>query len=454
MPFDFGNEVIVRQASCVLLLSCCSLVACAYDASDPAETPSESDSDVDVATAVSSAVADSPVYLDGALASPWRNWSWSSTVALANAEAPLVANSKSQIKVTSKTAWAALALANPTGDMLVDDYDSLQFDVRGPAAVTLQLAIEPLAGGTTAVRANVAVTKGWKRQTVKLSALAGSLTKFGKIDWIVPTTGKTFYIDNVKLVARATPATPGGGTAPVTDAKTSPTYPVAPITGVTKGDVVNMTYAGGSYSMFVPQSYDSSHGTPTALLLWSHGCGGNAYGDAWVVSPGGNQSWITASLGGRDGKCWNVSTDSALVLGAIDDVSKRLNIDPRRVIIGGYSSGGDLSYRTAFNNAKRFAGIIAENTSPFRDTGAAQAALISAAAWKLNVAHLAHTGDTTYPIARVRTETDALKAAGFPVTVIEMAGTHYDQDTATTGTTYDLRKYLLPFIDAGWQAPL
>lgn len=445
----------MRQASCVLLLSCCSLVGCAYDSSDPFDQ-APSDSEPDVTEAVNTAVADAPVYTDGALASPWRDWSWSTTVALANTEAPLVASSKSQIKATSKGAWAAVALANTKGDMLVEDYDSLQFDVRGPAAVTLQLAIEPLAGGTTAVRANVPVTTGWKRQTVKLSALAGSLMKFGKIDWIVPTSGKTFYIDNVKLIARSTPVSPpvGGGDAPVTDAKTSPSYPVTPVSGIKKGDVLNVTYSGGSYSMFVPESYDISHGTPTALLLWSHGCGGNAYGDAWVVSPGGNQSWITASLGGRDGKCWNTSTDSALVLGAIDDVSKKLNVDPRRVIIGGYSSGGDLSYRTAFTNAKRFAGIIAENTSPFRDTGAAQAALLAAAAWKLNVAHLAHTGDTTYPIARVRTETDALKAAGFPVTRIEMAGTHYDQDTATSGTTYDLRKYLLPFIDAGWKAPL
>ena len=184
-----------------------------------------------------------------------------------------------------------------------------------------------------------------------------------------------------------------------------------------------------------------------------HGCGGTAYGDAWSASPGGAQSWLTVSVGGRDGACWNVNTDSTLVLAALADIKKRVNVDPRRVVIGGYSSGGDMAYRTAFYNAGSFAGVIAENTSPFRDTGSTQAASIAAASWKLNVAQLAHLSDETYPITGVRAETDALRTAGFPMTRIERAGTHWDPDTTSSGTDYDLRTYLLPFIDAGWLAP-
>ncbi len=58
------------------------------------------------------------------------------------------------------------------------------------------------------------------------------------------------------------------------------------------------------------------------------------------------------------------------------------NIDPRRVILGGYSSGGDIAYRTAFYNANSFAGVLAVNTSPFRDTGSSQQDSLAAAAWK------------------------------------------------------------------------
>ena len=66
---------------------------------------------------------------------------------------------------------------------------------------------------------------------------------------------------------------------------------------------------------------------------------------------------------------------------------------------------------------------------------------------------LAHVSDPTYPIAGVRAETDAVNAAGFPETRIERPGTHWDPDTQSSGTNYDMRTYLLPYLDAGWLAP-
>ena len=78
---------------------------------------------------------------------------------------------------------------------------------------------------------------------------------------------------------------------------------------------------------------------------------------------------------------------------------------------------------------------------------------LAAASWEFNVAHLAHLSDATYPIAGVRAETDALTAAAFPMTRLERAGTHWDPDTASSGTDYDLRTYLLPYLNAGWTAP-
>ena len=117
-----------------------------------------------------------------------------------------------------------------------------------------------------------------------------------------------------------------------------------------------------------------------------------------------------------------MDTDSVKVLAALADIKTHFNIDPQRVILGGYSSGGDLTYRTAFYNAGLFAGVIVENSSPFRDTGSTPSASIAAASWKFNVAHLLHTGDLWYPAAAVRTELAALSTAGFPVTTIEKAG--------------------------------
>ncbi len=208
-----------------------------------------------------------------------------------------------------------------------------------------------------------------------------------------------------------------------------------------------------NYWIYVPASYDATHATPITLLVWLHGCGGQSEGDIYTVSPGGDQSYISIAVGGREGTCWDVNNDQPKVLAAIADVKTHFNIDPRRVILGGYSSGGDLSYRTAFYNANMFAGVLAENTAPFRDTGSTQSASLAAAAWKFHVVHLAHTGDEEYPIAVVRSETDAITAAGFPITLIVRPGSHYDADTGATGTDHDLQTLLLPHVNDGWRSP-
>ena len=209
-----------------------------------------------------------------------------------------------------------------------------------------------------------------------------------------------------------------------------------------------------NYIGYKPDTY--SHSTPISLFVWMHGCGGNAAGDMWTIAPFAtrhNQSYIAISIGGRDGACWQVNNDTSKVLAAIDDVARYFNINPRKIYLGGYSSGGDMTYRVGFENASRFAGLLAENSDPFRDTGKTSAQLIAAASWKINVAHLAHLSDTTYPIANVRTNITTLTTNTFPATLIEKAGTHYDPDTATTGTNYDLKTFLLPYLNAGWVSP-
>jgi hypothetical protein len=103
--------------------------------------------------------------------------------------------------------------------------------------------------------------------------------------------------------------------------------------------------------------------------------------------------------------------------------------------------------------------VLVENSSPYRDTGSTESASLAAASWKFNAVHLAHLQDTTYPIDGVRTETDSMTAAGFPVKRIEVDGGHYDDPGAIENghlvpdTTADLATYLLPYLSAGWTAP-
>ncbi len=264
--------------------------------------------------------------------------------------------------------------------------------------------------------------------------------------------------NNCRTVGRLTVAAPGmnveapAPAPPLTPPAVPSSVPSDPVP-FAKDSVFTLSDALTNYWIDVPSAYDASHATPITLFVWLHGCGGQSQYDISMVSPGGSQDYIAIAVGGQEGNCWDVNADSAKVLAAIADVRTHFNIDPHRIVLGGYSSGGDLTYRMAFYDASTFAGVLVENSSPFRDTGSSQSASIAAAAWKFNVVHLAHLQDAVYPIAGVQAETDALTAAGFPMTRIERTGTHYDADAGPTGTAYDLRAFLLPHLDDGWVSP-
>src|SRR4051794_29958757 len=105
-----------------------------------------------------------------------------------------------------------------------------------------------------------------------------------------------------------------------------------------------------------------------------------------------------------------MGTDPQRIMDAIADVKTHFHIDPQRAVLGGYSSGGDLSYRVAFTHSTQIAGILVENTAPFSDIGLTQSQALAAPA-RFHVVHLAHTGDGTYPIGNVRSEINAVTAA-------------------------------------------
>ncbi len=281
------------------------------------------------------------------------------------------------------------------------------------------------------------------------------------------------------------------GTAPTTTSST-PTEPQPGPTQIPSDPMtiepdtptlVHDSYEGvtGSYYVATPPKYDAAGNTPMRLLVWMHGCGGEAEGDTYEMiasnelNGGGepqdeeNRDFIVISIGGADDGCWNPDTDVVKVLMAIADVTTHFNIDRRHIFIAGYSSGGDLAYRTIFYNADEFAGILAVNTNPFRDTGSTKAQSMAAAAWKFNIAQVAHAQDTEYhPNActdclegagddpGVTPAMNDLSSAGYNVQYVIKPGTHFDEDdfAGHTGTDYDFRQYALPFIDnPAWESP-
>jgi poly(3-hydroxybutyrate) depolymerase len=190
---------------------------------------------------------------------------------------------------------------------------------------------------------------------------------------------------------------------------------------------------------FVPPSYA---GKPTTLLVGLHGCGDTAMNFAtWAVAPWDTraaQTHLAISVGGRDGTCWTSKTDGPKVEAAIADMATCFYVHQQRVVLAGYSSGGELAYRLGLTQSSKYAGLLIENSG-------LAGADPTGATWKINVAHVAHTNDTTFPLAGVRSDWAKLEAAGIPLQKSEVAGDH-------SGTSDDWNTILLPKM-AAWKAP-
>ena len=100
----------------------------------------------------------------------------------------------------------------------------------------------------------------------------------------------------------------------------------------------------GSYVAFVPPGYDGSK--PMPVLVGMHGCGDDALNYAtWGVAPydtRATQEYIGISLGSETGAnhCWSMGGDDDKVLAAVEDIAKCFWVDPKKVVVSGFSSGG------------------------------------------------------------------------------------------------------------------
>ena len=205
------------------------------------------------------------------------------------------------------------------------------------------------------------------------------------------------------------------------------------------------TSSQSSYVAYVPTSYDGTK--PTRLIVGVHGCGDTAANFAqWGVSPydtRSTQDWIGISIGGQDGNCWTAS-DDVKVLAAVDDISQCFWVHQKKVVLAGFSSGGELTYRLGLGQASRFAGLLIEDSGLYAANSNPNG-LLASAAWKINIAHRAHTSDTVFPLATVQADWAKTTAAGFPLTTSVVAGTH-------DGTSTDWWSWLIPQSET-WTAP-
>jgi predicted esterase len=216
-----------------------------------------------------------------------------------------------------------------------------------------------------------------------------------------------------------------------------------------------MTEAQGTYVARLPAGYDKTK--PYPVIIGTHGCGDSAdnfatwgpaaWNDGYNNGQGARendiQSYIALSVEDQSGQCWQIA-DAGKVLAALDDAISCFYVDQGRVTMAGYSSGAAVAYEVGLANALRFAGILIEDGALY-DNGSNEASLLANAAWKINIAHIAHESDPDYPLAQVQADWQVIDKAGFNVKEYVVPGDH-------SGTSVDWYGTLDPDI-SGWSAP-
>ena len=186
------------------------------------------------------AQADHAIYTD-ALQNGWDNWSWGSTLSFTNA-APVHAGIKS-IAVTMTAGWAGFSLHR--ADLDTSPYESLSFWVHGGTSGGQKLKVnaELDSGGVTNILLSPLIANTWQQITLSLAELgvAGrpNFSRFS-IASDVGSAQPVFYLDDLALVASATPPPAVALTSPASGASfLAPATIAFAATVTTNGHAIN-----------------------------------------------------------------------------------------------------------------------------------------------------------------------------------------------------------------------
>ena len=207
--------------------------------------------------------------------------------------------------------------------------------------------------------------------------------------------------------------------------------------------------AGATYTAYAPASYDPTKlahvvvalhggfGSPGAAAAYLTGTWQSAADSAGflVVAPetpldGGQGYWSF----GADGASW--------VLGVVDDFRRCYSIDARRVILGGFSSGGQAAYALGLARADRFSGLAITGADYLTSLGLAREAGVPdllPSSWLIPISNFAGTSDPAASLnGAVLPGMQILVDAGHPFDLHVFDGGH----VAGTDPAFALQMYV------------
>jgi predicted esterase len=106
----------------------------------------------------------------------------------------------------------------------------------------------------------------------------------------------------------------------------------------------------------LPEGYAPERSWPVMVIL--HGAGDTAENFVKFWSAGGSKAGFILAAAKSRGQAWDDS-DGDVILAVLEDVKKKHRVDPDRVLLLGYSSGGFMATRWGFKNASHWRVITA-----------------------------------------------------------------------------------------------
>ena len=172
--------------------------------------------------------------------------------------------------------------------------------------------------------------------------------------------------------------------------------------------------------LYIPENID--YGTPSPLLVWLHGGGGNADSYRYLFSIAEEYSVVILALDARhntwDGIDSPFGPDVLFIDEALRHTFERVKIDPQRIALGGLSDGAAYALAIGRANGDLFTHLVA--------VAAGQLEPPSPPIGKPKIFVLHGTKDTVYFSFRSKLFTvPQLKSAGYEVRYLEFDGPHW-----------------------------
>jgi predicted peptidase len=190
--------------------------------------------------------------------------------------------------------------------------------------------------------------------------------------------------------------------------------------------------AGSSigYAISVPPTYNRATPAPLVLALHFGVQGGPSLFAGRdllriLIAPGlAELGAVIVAPDALNGGPWNTPQNEEAVLGLLDAVMRSYSIDPRRVIVTGFSMGGAGTWHFAGKYPDRFAAAVPVAGRP----------PATAAGWRVPVFAVHSRSDRVVPIGPTEQRIDELKRAGVAAQLFALdSPTHYQTGAHAEG---------------------